>query len=215
MPSASGGSGLMSWKACEPAWRRGWRCTISVSGSTSNLVVLGWLSLICWSGDLNSHQALKPPADSTAPTVSTVMPTGGATNVDTTTNVVASFSEAMDAASVTDPANFTLHKEVLKVACTDTVPATLSYDSANATLDPSAPLDESSTYRVTVSGAWDLAGNQLDEDPNTSGDQPKSWSFTTVGPRPGTSSSTPNVWAWGSNDYGQLGDGTRTDRTTP
>src|SRR5215210_7367651 len=40
MPSASGGSGLMSWKACEPAWRRGWRCTISVSGSTSNLVVL-------------------------------------------------------------------------------------------------------------------------------------------------------------------------------
>src|SRR5215218_3587112 len=59
MPSASGGSGLMSWKACEPAWRRGWRCTISVSGSTSNLVVLGWLSLTCWSGDLNSHQALK------------------------------------------------------------------------------------------------------------------------------------------------------------
>src|SRR5215216_1912870 len=59
MPSASGGSGLMSWKACEPAWRRGWRCTISVSGSTSNLVVLGWLSLICWSGDLNSHQAFK------------------------------------------------------------------------------------------------------------------------------------------------------------
>jgi hypothetical protein len=47
----------MSWKVCEPAWRRGWRCTISVSGSTSNSVVLGWLSLICWSGDLNSHQA--------------------------------------------------------------------------------------------------------------------------------------------------------------
>jgi hypothetical protein len=23
------------------------------------LVVLGWLSLICWSGDLNSHQAFK------------------------------------------------------------------------------------------------------------------------------------------------------------
>src|SRR5215210_4575747 len=59
MPSASGGSGPMSWKACEPAWRQGWRCTISVSGSTSNLVVLGWLSLICWSGDLNSHQAFK------------------------------------------------------------------------------------------------------------------------------------------------------------
>src|SRR5215204_5471459 len=63
MPSASGGSGPMSWKACEPAWRRGWLCTISVSGSTSNLVVLGWLSLICWSGDLNSHQAFKEVQD--------------------------------------------------------------------------------------------------------------------------------------------------------
>src|SRR5215204_7139973 len=63
MPSASGGSGPMSWKACEPAWRRGWLCTISVSGSTSNLVVLGWLSLICWSGDLNSHQAFKARYD--------------------------------------------------------------------------------------------------------------------------------------------------------
>jgi Bacterial Ig-like domain len=83
------------------------------------------------------------------------------------------------------------------VACTDTVPATLSYasDTTKATLDPSAPLDASSTYRVTVSGAWDLAGNQLDQDPNTSGDQPMSWSFTTAAPPPGTSSSTPNVWA--------------------
>jgi Bacterial Ig-like domain/Regulator of chromosome condensation (RCC1) repeat/RTX calcium-binding nonapeptide repeat (4 copies) len=170
------------------------------------------------SGDMvDALKALKPPADSTAPTVSGVAPTEGAKDVATTTNVVASFSEAMEAASVTDPANFTLHKEVLKVACTDSVPATLSYDSANkkATLDPSAPLDESSTYRVTVSGGWDLAGNQLDEDPNTAGDQPKSWSFTTAGPPPATSSSTPNVRAWGYNENGQLGDGTTTYRTTP
>src|SRR5215218_1863869 len=69
MPSASGGSGLMSWKACEPAWRRGWRCTISVSGSTSNLVVLGWLSLICWSGDLNSHQAFKASCTNRLPCI--------------------------------------------------------------------------------------------------------------------------------------------------
>jgi hypothetical protein len=133
--------------------------------------------------------------------------------VDTTTNVVASFSEAMEAASVTDPANFTLRNE----ACATTVPATLSYDSANknAILDPSEPLDASSTYRVTVSGAWDLAGNQLDQDPNTSGDQPRSWSFTTAAPPPGTSLPTPNVWAWGSNGAGQLGDCSTTDRTTP
>jgi hypothetical protein len=166
------------------------------------------------SGDMvDAWKALKPPADSTPPTVSPVTPTGGATNVDTTTNVVASFSEAMEAASVTDPANFTLRNE----ACATTVPATLSYDSANknAILDPSEPLDASSTYRVTVSGAWDLAGNQLDQDPNTSGDQPRSWSFTTAAPPPGTSLPTPNVWAWGSNGAGQLGDCSTTDRTTP
>src|SRR5215216_3974736 len=137
----------------------------------------------------------------------------GATNVDTTTNVVASFSEAMEAASVTDPANFTLRN----VACATTVPATLSYASGTkeATLVPSASLDASSTYTVTVSGGWDLTGNQLDQDPNTPGDQPKSWSFTTAAPPPGRSLPTPNVWGWGSNGAGQLGDCTTTDRYTP
>jgi alpha-tubulin suppressor-like RCC1 family protein len=166
------------------------------------------------SGDMvDALKALKLPADSTPPTVSSVTPTGGTTDVATNTDVVASFSEAMEAASVTDPANFTLRN----MACATMVPATLSYESANtkAILDPSEPLDASSTYRATVSGAWDLAGNQLDEDPNTSGDQPKTWSFTTAAPPPGTSSPTPNVWAWGSNGAGQLGDCTTTNRTTP
>jgi alpha-tubulin suppressor-like RCC1 family protein/subtilisin family serine protease len=167
------------------------------------------------SGDMvDALKALKPPADTTAPTVTNnVVPTAGATNVAIGTNVVATFSEEMDAASVTDPASFTLRKE----ACAPTVPATLSYNSADkkAILDPSESLDESSTYKVTVSGGWDLAGNQLDQDPNTSGNQPKTWSFTTAAPPPGTSSPKPNVWAWGYNENGQLGDCTTTDRTTP
>src|SRR5215218_3782598 len=164
------------------------------------------------SGDMvDALKAAHPPTDTTAPTVSSVVPTEGAKDVDTTSNVVASFSEAMEAASVTDPANFMLRNG----GCN--TPATLSYDSANkkATLVPSAPLDASSTYTVTVSGAWDLAGNQLDQDPNTLGDQPKSWSFTTAAPPPGTSLPKPNVWAWGYNENGQLGDCTTTDRTTP
>ena len=143
------------------------------------------------SGDMvDALKAAHPPTDTTAPTVSSVVPTEK--DVATTTNVVASFSEAMDAASVTDPANFMLRNG----GCN--TPATLSYNSytKKATLDPSAPLDTASTYTVTVSGAWDLAGNQLDQDPNTSGDQPKTSSFTTAGSHP------PNVWAWGRNENG-------------
>ena len=157
------------------------------------------------SGDMvDALKAVNPPADSTAPTVSSVVPTEGATNVATTTNIVANFSEAMDAASVTDPEIFTLRNG----GCN--TPATLSYDSATkkATLVPSAPLDTASTYTVSVS-AWDLAGNQLDQDPNSSGDQAKSWSFTTGGSPP------PNVWTWGRNEYGTLGNCTTTQRTAP
>jgi alpha-tubulin suppressor-like RCC1 family protein/subtilisin family serine protease len=163
-------------------------------------------------GDMvDALKAARPPTDTAAPTVSSVTPTEGAKDVNTTTNVVATFSEAMDAASVTASANFTLRKE----KCVTTVPATLSYDSTNkkATLVPSAPLDASSTYTVTVGGAWDLAGNQLDQYPNTSGDQPKTSSFTTAAPPPDASS--PNGWAWGGNGSGQLGDCTTTQRTTP
>ena len=101
------------------------------------------------SGDMvDALKAAHPPTDTTAPTVSSVVPTEGAKDVDTTSNVVASFSEAMEAASVTDPANFMLRNG----GCN--TPATLSYDSDNkkATLVPSAPLDTASTYTVTVSG---------------------------------------------------------------
>src|SRR5215212_532289 len=50
-----GGSALMSWKACELVWRRGWRCTTSASGSTINSVVPGWPSPTCWDGELTIH----------------------------------------------------------------------------------------------------------------------------------------------------------------
>jgi hypothetical protein len=92
--------------------------------------------------------------------------------------VSATFYEAMDASTITDT-TFTLTKQGDPTPLT----ATVSYDSANkkATLIPTADLEYSTTYTATVStGAKDRAGNQLDQDPNTSGNQPKTWSFKTA-----------------------------------
>ncbi len=113
--------------------------------------------------------------DATAPTVSSVTPTGGATDVAASTNVTATFSEAMGPATITN-STFTLTKQ----GATSPVTATVSYDTATkkATLNPGADLEPGVTYTATVkggaSGAKDLAGNTLAND--------KTWSFTIVVP---------------------------------
>src|SRR5215210_2223049 len=45
----------MSFKVCALAWRRGWHCTTSASGSTITSVVLLWPSPTCWDGELTIH----------------------------------------------------------------------------------------------------------------------------------------------------------------
>src|SRR5215212_1358091 len=45
----------MSLKGCGRDWRRGWCCTTSASGSTTNLVALGWHLPTCWGGELAIH----------------------------------------------------------------------------------------------------------------------------------------------------------------
>ena len=67
------------------------------------------------------------------------------------------------------------------------VGVSLSDDSKTVTIDP-FPTDElralapSKTYKVTITtGAQDLSGKALDQNPSLSGNQPKTWSFTTVG----------------------------------
>ena len=48
-----------------------------------------------------------------------------------------------------------------------------------AILDADANLVRGAKYVVTVtSGAKDLAGNALDQNPNLVGNQPKTWTFT-------------------------------------
>jgi Bacterial Ig-like domain len=59
---------------------------------------------------------------------------------------------------------------------------TVSYDAPNtkATVTPDATLAASRKYRVTVTtNVVSISGLALDQDAETSGNQPKSWSFTT------------------------------------
>ena len=132
-----------------------------------------------------------PPSDTTAPTVTNVTPAEGATEVATTSNVEATFSEAMDPASVTAPANFTLLKE----GGTTAVDAKLSYnpDTKMATLDPTANLQENTSYTATIKGGSegvkDIAGNAAAND--------EVWSFTTARIPPKVTNTTPIADATG------------------
>lgn len=112
--------------------------------------------------------------DTSSPKVSSVAPEdGAATGVAPDTNVEASFSEAMDASTMTE-ATFTL---TLGGSDATPVAAAVSYDptTRRATLNPNVALQAGKTYTARVkggsAGVKDLAGNPLAAD--------KVWSFTT------------------------------------
>src|SRR5215210_960881 len=119
----------------------------------------------------NTDVWFKVTVDNTAPTVTSVTPADGATGVGIGTNVDATFSEAMDASTISG-STFTL-----KHGTDPAVNASVSYDSTTkkATLNPTADLDYSTNYTATVTtGAKDIAGNALASN--------KTWSFTTAAP---------------------------------
>jgi len=116
-----------------------------------------------WSGD-----SVSVP-DATPPTVSSVSPVADATGVVVDTAITATFSEAMDAATITT-GSFTL----------DSVSGSVSYNSGTytATFTPDVNLSYSTTYTATLSTAiTDVAGNPLAS--------AYSWSFTTASAPPG------------------------------
>lgn len=125
------------------------------------------------------------PADTTTPKVMSTSPANGAKRIAPGVNVTATFTEAMDAiADDGDPStiNGTTFKLVRLNAdgTTTRVAAAVSYDAATkkATLNPSSNLSSRRTYKATVtSGAQDLAGNALDQNPNIEGNQSKNWKF--------------------------------------
>ena len=100
-------------------------------------------------------------ADTTPPTVSQVFPANGATDVAGGTNVTVTFSEAMNASTITT------NTITLWDATNNAVPATVSYNPTNFTaiLQPNVPLGHLETYTAKVvggaTGVKDVAGNPL------------------------------------------------------
>ena len=116
-----------------------------------------------------------PGPDTTAPAVESAAPTGS--NVPPNANLRAVFSETMDGATITR-STFTL----VKKGTIKRVAATVSYDAATtkAILNPTNNLRRGVAYKATVTtGAKDLAGNALDQNPSVTGDQQKVWFFKT------------------------------------
>jgi hypothetical protein len=106
--------------------------------------------------------------DSSAPTVSTTFPADSAIDVAVNSNITATFSEAMDPATIVG-ANFTVTDGVTPVS------GTVTYDSPNkkAIFAPAANLAVSTLYTATITtGVTDLAANAQAAD--------KVWTFTTA-----------------------------------
>ena len=107
------------------------------------------------------------PVDNTPPTITARTPLDGATDVTIDSSVSATFSEPMDAATIT-AASVTLRA----AGAGSDVPATVDYAAGVASLVPDAPLAYNTVYTATVAASVaDLAGNQLGTD--------ATWSFTT------------------------------------
>ena len=122
--------------------------------------------------------------DTTAPRVSAATPTG--TGIGRGTNLAATFSEKMDAATI-NRSTFRLFK-VTPTGTTQVTSATVtpSSNGLKATLNPfgtsSTLLAKNTRYKaVLTTGAEDVAGNRLDQNPTKAGDQQKTWTFVTKG----------------------------------
>ena len=114
--------------------------------------------------------------DTVSPGVISTFPASGSNNMALDGSLTATFSEAMD------PATINVSTFVLLDSGAGPVSASVRYDAASrtATLDPIGLLLNGETYTATVRGgstdprAKDLVGNSLSED--------VSWTFTTVAP---------------------------------
>ena len=104
--------------------------------------------------------------DATPPTVTATTPLAGASNVATSSQITATFSEAVQASTVST-STF-----IVKNSAGSSIPGTVSLtgtDNPKATFTPSS--SSSTSYTATISNVKDLAGNTMSP--------AKSWSFNT------------------------------------
>ncbi len=120
------------------------------------------------------------------PKVTVTSPGNNTSGIAPSKNVSATFSEAMDART-TDGDPSTITGTTFKLVrlnadgTTTRVTAAVSYvaTTKKAILNPASNLSSRRTYKATVtSGAQDLTGQALDQNPNIEGNQSKSWKFT-------------------------------------
>src|SRR6185503_1555060 len=98
---------------------------------------------------------LGSPSDTTPPTVSSTVPINAATGVPINQHVSATFSEAMDPATISTT-TFTLKQGATPVA------GTVTYVGTTATFTPASALANATTYNIAITtGVKDLAGNAL------------------------------------------------------
>jgi hypothetical protein len=131
-------------------------CVATVGAGVQDSTGIPLAAAFVWSFTTGASTAL----DTTRPTVTVTVPAVGAAAVANNTRVTATFSEAMNPATLTT-ANVTLNNTTLGVA----VPGTVSYGAASRTVTftpTSATLANGSLYTATItSAATDLAGNAL------------------------------------------------------
>ncbi len=119
--------------------------------------------------------------DATAPTVTSTVPLAGASGVATTSSVTATFSEPMNAATISG-STFTLTP-----SGGSSVAAAITYDGPTRTarLTPSVSLAANTTYTALIvgpAGVRDVAGNAMATN--------HSWTFTTASAPPPTGTIT-------------------------
>lgn len=107
-------------------------------------------------------------ADVTPPSISSVSPLSGASSVAVFSKVTATFSEPVDASTLT-ASTFTLKQGTVSVA------GTISISGSTVTFTPSAALAGNTVYTATLTnGVKDLSGNAMSAN--------YTWNFTTAMP---------------------------------